>query len=116
MKYYKHEEFPEIMLSDSDVVAVIQNPKQLERVILEQNDLIDRLIYKDEEIERLRIQVKTLSVDSKPDWATEEDVIKVLKEIKYEEEVIKIAKEIGRDCVDGSCKLCIALSELDSSK
>src|ERR1700676_1787405 len=119
MKYYKDRDFPEVKLSNSDIVAAIPNPKQLQRIIAEQNDLIDQLISKDEEIERLRTEIQALKSD-KPAWATEEDVRKAMKEINCESKVLEIAKEMRCNrVVDGKrvcyedCKwdnLCDALS------
>lgn len=37
MPWYKDRDFPEVKQSNADIVAVIENPKQLERVILEYN-------------------------------------------------------------------------------
>lgn len=52
-RYYKDRDFPEIKTSNSDIVAVIERPKELARVINEHNALIDRLIDQDFEIARL---------------------------------------------------------------
>jgi hypothetical protein len=42
-KYYKDRDFPEVKVSNADIVAVIENPEQLERVVREQNELVDRI-------------------------------------------------------------------------
>lgn len=41
--WYKDRDFPEVKSSNSDIVAVIEDPKQLERVIEEHNDLLGQL-------------------------------------------------------------------------
>lgn len=125
MKYYKDEDFPEIRLSSTDIVAIIPNPKELQRIILEQNDLIDRLVSKDEEIEHLRIRIKVLE-SNKPAWATEEDILKVMRQIDCEDKIIKIAKEMICNRVIGGkrvcyedckwCDLCDALDKLNGVK
>lgn len=42
MPWYKDRDFPEVKTSNSDIVAVILNPKELERVIYEYNKLEDQ--------------------------------------------------------------------------
>ena len=42
-KWYKDRDFPEVKSSNSDIIAVIEYPKQLERVISEHNALVDRI-------------------------------------------------------------------------
>lgn len=44
-RYYKDRDFSEVKISNADIVAVIQNPKQLQRVIDEHNVLIDEIYY-----------------------------------------------------------------------
>jgi hypothetical protein len=39
MSWYKDRDFPEVKASNADIVAVIRNPKQLQRVIDEYNNL-----------------------------------------------------------------------------
>lgn len=39
--WYKDRDFPEVKASNSDIVAVIENPAQLERVIREYNQLLE---------------------------------------------------------------------------
>lgn len=39
--WYKDRDFPEIKSSNSDIVAVVENPKQLDRIIREHNKLVD---------------------------------------------------------------------------
>jgi hypothetical protein len=49
-KWYKDRDFPEIKNSNSDIIAVITDPKQLERVIQEQNELVDRITFLESEL------------------------------------------------------------------
>lgn len=41
--WYKDRDFPEIKSSNSDIVAVIEDPNQLKRVLEEHNDLVYQL-------------------------------------------------------------------------
>ena len=54
MRYYKHLDFPEVMVGNSDIVAVIENPHQLQRVIDEHNALLDQIESLKGEIEGVR--------------------------------------------------------------
>jgi len=42
-RWYKDRDFPEVKASNSDIVAVIERPKELERVIDEHNAALDLL-------------------------------------------------------------------------
>lgn len=42
-KWYKDRDFPEVKISNADILAVIMDQKQLERVIKLQNELMDEL-------------------------------------------------------------------------
>lgn len=52
--WYKDRDFPEVKVSNADIVAHIPNPKQLARVIDEYNALISIIYEKDREITRLK--------------------------------------------------------------
>lgn len=43
MRWYKDRDFPEVKVSNADIVAVIENPKQLQRVIDEHNAALERV-------------------------------------------------------------------------
>jgi cell fate (sporulation/competence/biofilm development) regulator YlbF (YheA/YmcA/DUF963 family) len=49
MKWYKDRDFPEVKISNSDILAVIERPKELERVIQLQNELVDKLWLTEEQ-------------------------------------------------------------------
>lgn len=40
-EWYKDRDFPEVKASNADIIAVIENPQQLERVIREYNQLLE---------------------------------------------------------------------------
>jgi predicted component of type VI protein secretion system len=58
--YYKDRDFSEVKVSNSDIVAVIENPEQLERIIREHNHLVDQLIDSIEREAKLREEFQAL--------------------------------------------------------
>jgi hypothetical protein len=50
--YYKDRDFPEVKTSNADVVAAIENPTELQRVIDDHNMLVDRIL----DLERIAIK------------------------------------------------------------
>ena len=58
MKWYKDRDFPEVKNSNADIVAVILNPNQLDRVIDEQNALVDRVWELEQQLANLLEAVK----------------------------------------------------------
>jgi len=58
MKWYRDRDFPEVKASNSDIIAVIMNPNQLNRVIDEQNALVDRVWELEQQLVNLLKAVK----------------------------------------------------------
>jgi hypothetical protein len=65
--WYKDRDFPEVKASNDDIVAVIEDPKQLERVIKDQNALVDafyelhnKLYYAEVKIQELQQELERL--------------------------------------------------------
>lgn len=59
-RYYKDRDFPEVKISNAEIVAVIPDLKQLERVIREHNGLLDQIDERDKTV-RLWIQADSQS-------------------------------------------------------
>jgi hypothetical protein len=54
MRWYKDRDFPEVKVSNADIIAVIENPKQLQRVIDEHNAVLDRIWELEKEVTDIR--------------------------------------------------------------
>lgn len=66
MKWYKDRDFPEVKLSNADILAVIERPKELERVIQLQNELVDKLWLAEAQVDILKkriAQLETIKVE-----------------------------------------------------
>ncbi len=72
--YYKDRDFPEVKVSNADIVAVIKNPNQLQRVIEEHNTLVDMVHDYEDSVEILRQRLETV-LEAAQDFfdGTEED-------------------------------------------
>lgn len=64
--WYKDRDFPEVKSSNSDIVAVIEDQRQLDRVINDHNALEERIV-------ELNRQVNYWKEDSSTAWDTCED-------------------------------------------
>lgn len=49
-RWYKDRDFPEVKSSNADIVAIIEKPEQLQRVIDEHNDLVESIFNYQSEI------------------------------------------------------------------
>ena len=57
-RWYKDRDFPEVKASNADIVAVIERPKELARVIKEHNELIDYIWELEHENKKLKEEAK----------------------------------------------------------
>ena len=83
MKYYKDRNFPEIKVSNSDIVAVIEDPKQLKRVIDEHNELEERVYVLEKALSKaignLQVAIEMTSFDDEEDQGIVADLLDGLR-------------------------------------
>ena len=93
-RWYKDRDFPEVKVSNADIVAVIERPEHLARVIADHNETVDALA---DAQHRLRLLdrvltaacvIRTICVDSENAAGTEAYPLNALIEAvsKYEKE------------------------------
>lgn len=53
-QWYKDRDFPEVKASNSDIIAVIERPEQLQRVIDSHNKLLEEISSRDKSMQAMR--------------------------------------------------------------
>lgn len=72
--WYKDRDFPEVKTSNSDIVAVVENPKQLQRLIDDHNEAMEKLQEYYFENKRLVEELNNLR-DMADHWGTRKDEV-----------------------------------------